>query len=55
MDFPFQQGEWILVVFATNKTKKYSIGVTVFVNKGNEKWSAGSEGLFGLKEMAPAK
>lgn len=37
MDFSFQQGEWILVVFVTNKTKKYSIGVTVIMNKGERK------------------
>jgi nitrogen fixation protein FixH len=37
MDFPLQQGEWILVVSATNKTKKCYKGVTVFVHKGERK------------------
>jgi hypothetical protein len=37
MDFLFQQGKCILVAFATNKTKKYYIGVTVFVKKGERK------------------
>jgi hypothetical protein len=37
MDFPFQEGKRILVALATNKTKKYYMGVIVSVNKGERK------------------
>jgi hypothetical protein len=34
LDFPFQQGKWISVAFATKKIKKQYIGVIVSVSKG---------------------
>jgi hypothetical protein len=36
LDFPFQQGKWILVAFTTKKMKKLCIGVTMSVRENQQ-------------------
>jgi hypothetical protein len=34
-DVPFQSGKWILVAFATKKTRKHYVGVITSMNEGH--------------------